>query len=58
MEALEERAEQGIAALGQHVQEAGPFLAEELVGELLRFGDIAQGQKDVVALLEVDMLAA
>src|SRR5262249_25578164 len=46
----------GIAALHQIVEKGGPFVAQQVVGELLGLGDIAQGRKDVVALLEGDAL--
>src|SRR6266446_343246 len=54
-QALEQVAEQRIAALGQNVEEAGPFFAQQLVGQLLGQSVVADGQEGVVALLESDL---
>src|SRR6266851_438680 len=55
-ESLEEIAKQGIAAFGQGGQKAGPFLAEQAVGKLLRLGGVAQDQKSVVAALVAEVV--
>jgi hypothetical protein len=57
-QAMQQIAEQGIAALGQGMEQTGPGFAQQLVGQLLGLSPIAQGEKDVVALLEVHALLA
>src|SRR5438270_2917427 len=56
-EALEEIGEEGIATFGQRGQKAWPFLAQQLVGNLLCLGGVAQDQKSVVAALVAEVLA-